>query len=235
LHLTVAALFANALPYTLFGVGEQYVASNVAGVLNATTPLWTLAVGLAVRHEQRLVPTQLFGLLIGFVGTVVILSPWQRAGALHIGGALACLAAAASYGVSYVYMDRFLVGHDIPPLTLSAYQLVAATGLLGIATPVAGFPQVHLGPDVMAAIIVLGALGTGVAYVLNYRLITSEGSTTASTATYLLPVVSVLLGTAVVGEPITTSILIGSATVLGGVGVIRSVGVSACRDDTRRP
>jgi drug/metabolite transporter (DMT)-like permease len=221
LHLAVAAFFANALPYTLFGVGEQYVASNVAGVLNATTPLWTLAVGLAVRHERRIVPTPLVGLLLGFAGTVVILSPWRGAGGLHIGGALACLAAAASYGVGYVYMDRFLASQGISPLALSAYQLVAATALLAALTPLAGFPQMHPRPDLVAALVVLGTLGTGVAYVLNYQLITNEGPMAASTVTYLLPVVSVLLGATVLDEPVTVSVLFGTAIVITGVAVVR--------------
>jgi drug/metabolite transporter (DMT)-like permease len=221
LHLAVAAFFANALPYTLFGVGEQYVASNVAGVLNATTPLWTLAVGLAVRHERRLIPSQLAGLLLGFAGAVVILSPWQDSSALHLGGALACLGAAASYGVSYVYMDRFLTARGIPPLVLSAYQLVVATSMLAALTPLAGVSQAHLGPGVVAAVVILGVLGTGVAYVLNYRLITNEGATTASTVAYLLPVVSVILSTTVLDEPGTIPILIGTTIVLVGVATAR--------------
>jgi drug/metabolite transporter (DMT)-like permease len=221
LHLAVAAFFANALPYTLFGVGEQYVASNIAGVLNATTPLWTLAGGLAVRHERRLIPAQLAGLLLGFVGTVVILSPWRGAGALHFEGALTCLGAAASYGVSYVYMDRFLASQGISPLALSAYQLVAATALLAALTPLAGFPQMHPRPDLVAVLVVLGTLGTGVAYVLNYQLIANEGPMAASTVTYLLPVVSVLLGATILDEAVTVSMLFGTAIVITGVVVVR--------------
>jgi drug/metabolite transporter (DMT)-like permease len=234
LHLAVAAFFANALPYTLFGVGEQYVASNVAGVLNATTPLWTLAVGLAVRHERRLVPSQLAGLLLGFAGTMVILSPWRGSGALHLGGALACLAAAASYGVSYVYMDRFLVGQCIPPLVLSAYQLVAATSMLIALAPFSGFPEVHLRPDVVVAVAVLGALGTGAAYVLNYRLISDVGATVASAVTYLLPVMSVLLGTAVLEEPVTVSMLLGTAIALAGVAMVRKCAARLRGSSVRR-
>jgi drug/metabolite transporter (DMT)-like permease len=233
LHLAVAAFFANALPYTLFGVGEQYVASNVAGVLNATTPLWTLAVGLAVRHERGLGSAQLAGLLLGFAGTVMILSPWRGSGAIHIEGALACLAAAASYGVSYVYMDRFLAGRGIPPLVLSAYQLVAATGLLAVETPLSGFPHMHLRPDVVAAVIILGVLGTGAAYVLNYRLIADEGSTAASTATYLLPIASVFLGTLALDEPLTPPMLLGMAAILAGVAAGRYHAVRPRGDNVR--
>src|SRR3712207_2720915 len=77
LHLFVAALFANAIPYTLFGVGEQTVASNLAGAINATTPLWTVAFALLARGHDRLSPLQSAGMILGFAGGLLILSPWQ--------------------------------------------------------------------------------------------------------------------------------------------------------------
>jgi drug/metabolite transporter (DMT)-like permease len=220
-HLTVAALFANAIPYTLFGIGEQHVDSNLAGILNATTPLWTLLIGLLVRHERRLSATRLGGLLLGFAGTLLIFSPWEAASGVHVAGALACLGASASYGISYVYMDRFLAGRAISSLALSACQLTAATGLLLAATPFAGAQAVHLSGEVLASILVLGVLGTGAAYILNYRLIIDDGSTIASTVTYLIPVVSIALGTAVLGETISAQVVAGVAVVLAGVALAR--------------
>ena len=77
LHLTVAALFGNAIPYTLFAVGEQHVSSSVAGVLNATTPLWTLVVAFASGHERRVSAPKLAGFVVGLAGTLLIFSPWQ--------------------------------------------------------------------------------------------------------------------------------------------------------------
>jgi drug/metabolite transporter (DMT)-like permease len=129
-HLAVAAMIANAIPYLLFAVGEQTVDSGLAGALNATTPLWAFGVGLAVRAERRASTKRLIGLVTGFVGALVILAPWRTGTTGSFFGALACLAAAASYGVSYVYMGRYLANRGLPPLVLSAAQLTAATGLL---------------------------------------------------------------------------------------------------------
>jgi drug/metabolite transporter (DMT)-like permease len=187
LHLSVAALFANAIPYVLFGIGERSVGSNVAGVLNATTPLWTVVLAFAARTERVLSPRRAVGIALGFAGTTLIFSPWRAAGDIATWHGLACLAAAASYGISYIYMGRFLTGRGIPPLVLSASQLAAATGLLAVAMPLAGRTQPSWRADALISLLVLGALGTGVAYVLNYRLIADEGPTTASTVTYLLP------------------------------------------------
>jgi drug/metabolite transporter (DMT)-like permease len=221
LHLTVAALIANAIPYLLFAIGERTVSSSLAGALNATTPLWTLGIGLAAHTERQVTPRRLLGLLVGFAGAVVILAPWSAPSPGAIGGALACLGAAASYGLSYVYMGRRLAGRGLSPLVLSSAQLTAATGLLLLVTPVAGLQPVQLTPAVLAAISILGALGTGAAYVLNYQLITDEGPTATSTVTYLLPVVAVALGIVFLGEPAAAHLLLGTGVVLVGITLVQ--------------
>ena len=75
-HITVAALFANAVPYLLFAVAEQHVDSSTAGIINATTPLWTVVLALAVRHQKTVTCWQAAGLIIGFIGAVLIFTPW---------------------------------------------------------------------------------------------------------------------------------------------------------------
>jgi drug/metabolite transporter (DMT)-like permease len=222
LRLTLAALLANAIPYWLFAVGERTVSSGLAGVMNATTPLWAFGIALAARTEQRPSARRVVGLMTGFMGALVILAPWQTGSSGSLLGALACLGAAASYGVSYVYMGAHLSNRGIPPLVLSAAQLTAATGLLIVATPVAGLHPVKLSAGVVGATLVLGALGTGAAYVLNYRLIADEGATAASTVTYLLPVVAVVLGILVLHERATWQLLIGTIFVLTGIALAQS-------------
>ena len=220
LHLTVAAVFANAIPYTLFAIGEQHVSSSVAGVLNATTPLWTLVIAFATGHERRISAAKAIGFIVGLAGTLLIFSPWQSGSQIASLGGLACLGAAASYGISYVYMDRYLARRGISPLVLSASQLTAAAVLLAVVLPFAGLQPIHFRWDAIAALAVLGILGTGIAYVLNYRLITDEG-TTASVVTYLLPVVAVILGAAVLSDKITAQIIGGMLIVLVGVAITR--------------
>ena len=220
LHLTVAAVFANAIPYTLFAIGEQHVTSSVAGVLNATTPLWTLVIAFATGHEGRISTPKLVGFVVGLAGTLLIFSPWESGSQIASLGGLACLGAAASYGVSYVYMDRYLARRGLPPLVLSAGQLIAAAVLLAIVLPFAGLQPIHMRWDAIAALTVLGCPGTGIAYILNYRLITDEG-TTASVVTYLLPIVAVILGVAILNDHITVQIIGGMLIVLIGVAITR--------------
>ncbi|WDZ85391.1 DMT family transporter [Micromonospora cathayae] len=220
-HLFVAALVANAIPYVLFGIGEQTVGSNVAGVLNATTPLWTLLLAFLVGVDRSVTWRKGAGFALGFLGVVVIFSPWESANEIASWGGLACLAAAASYGVSYVYMGRYLAGRGISPIVLSASQLGAATVLLALAMPFAGLEPPVWRADAVLSLLVLGVLGTGLAYVLNYRIISDEGATAASVVTYLLPIVAVMLGWIVVDEPVTGAILAGVGLVLVGVVLTR--------------
>jgi len=218
-HLGVAALFANAAPYLLFGVGQQTVASNVAGMLNATTPLWAVALALVTGTEPGLSWRRGAGIVTGMAGVALIFSPWQSAGQIATWGGLACLAAAGSYGLSYVYMGRYLTGRGIPALMLSASQLTAATALLAVVMPAAGTSPVGWRPEAVLSLLVLGVAGTGAAYVLLYRLITDQGATAASTVTYLLPVVAVALGWLVLREPVTAAMAAGTLLVLVGVAL----------------
>jgi drug/metabolite transporter (DMT)-like permease len=232
-HIAVAAVFGNALPYLLFALGEQQVSSSTAGILNATTPLWTVLVALATRHERSLPLLRGCGLVVGFGGALLVFAPWPGSGLVSAGG-LECLAAAASYGVTFVYMDRFIARRGISPVPLSACQLGCAAVVLGIVLGVTGAPAPRLSATVVAAILILGIFGTGIAYVLNYQIIISDGATVASTVTYLLPVVAIILGALVLHETITVLVLSGIALILAGVALTRSRAGRAATQPARR-
>ncbi|MEV7729743.1 DMT family transporter [Streptomyces sp. NPDC087917] len=219
-HILVAAFFCNALPFALFSVGQQSVDSGLAGVLNATTPLWSLLIGLLTGGERRPPAIRVLGLLVGLVGTALIFAPWQRSG--HVGwGAVAILGAAASYAFAFTYMGRHLVGKGVPTLPLAAAQLLAATGLTALALPFGGLVEVRLQPVALLAVAVLGVFATGVTFHLTYRIIADEGATNAATVGYLLPVVSVALGALVLGEEPSPRVVAGMAVVLVGVALTR--------------
>ncbi|MFD8497350.1 DMT family transporter [Amycolatopsis sp. NPDC059657] len=223
--IAVAAVFANFVPYLLYGIAEQQVDSSLAGVLNASTPLWTMAIALCVRQEKSVGAWRGAGLVLGFAGTLLCLSPWEAGGAL--GGALLCLAAAACYGIGYVYTKRFLTGSGLDPVAMVAAQLLVATGLSALTIPVTGMPPVTVRADAIIALVILGVLCTGVAYLFNFRLTVEDGSTVASTVTYLLPIVSVLLGMALLAEPFRWNAIAGMAVALAGVALVRRTSAAA--------
>lgn len=223
-HVIVAALFGNAAPYLLFALAEQTMDSATAGIINATTPLWTVVLALAVRHQKSVSPWQAAGLTVGFAGALLIVAPWHTASGVMSAGAAECLGAAVSYAISFIYMDRFLARQGISPIALAACQLCAATVLLAIAVAVSGARAPQFSPVSVAGVLILGIFATGVAYVLNYQIISSEGATVASTVTYLLPVVAIVLGVLVLRESMTATALAGIALVLAGVVLTRHRG-----------
>ncbi|MFJ2826316.1 DMT family transporter [Streptomyces sp. NPDC087263] len=217
-HLAVAALFCNAIPFALFAIGEQTVDSGIAGVLNATTPLWSLLIGFFLGTDRGLHPLRLTGLFLGFAGVLLIFAPWHQEG-LASWGALTLLAAAASYAIAFAYMARHLTTHGAP-LAVSAAQLLTATAWSTLALP-AGGSLGDIDATAVLAVTTLGIFATGITFYLNYRMIAEEGPTSAATVGYLLPVVSVALGALILDEQIGLRVIVGMAVVLTGVALSR--------------
>ena len=220
-HLAVAAVLGNVGPYLLFAYAEQRVDSSIAGIVNATTPLWTVIVVVAVRHGARLSAWRLVGTGVGFVGALILFAPWSHGSQITSVSGLECLAAAALYALTFVYMARFVAPSGLPPLTLAAGQLLVSGVLISLSLPVLGRHAVHLSWEPVAAAVMLGAVGTGLAYVLNYTLIAESGAAATSLVTYLMPIVSVALGVAVLGESLPWRVVVGAVIVLAGVAVTR--------------
>ncbi|MEV5349303.1 DMT family transporter [Streptomyces achromogenes] len=219
-RVAVAALFCNALPFFLFSVGQQRIDSGLAGVLNATTPLWSLLVGVIVGSERRLHPSRLMGFLLGFAGVVVIFAPW-RATEAGGWGALAIVAAALSYAVGFTFMSRCLTGRGIPTISLSAAQLLAASALIAPCLALGGLTPVEADPTALIAVVILGVAATGITFHLTYQNIAAEGATNTAAVGYLLPVVSVALGVVLLHEDFGLRTALGTAVVLAGVGLSR--------------
>jgi drug/metabolite transporter (DMT)-like permease len=230
-HLLAMGVVANIIPFFLFGWGELRVTSGMAGILHGTTPLFTLAAALLALREEHISPQRLGGLVLGFVGVVVVVGPWNANGDGNaLSGQIACLAAAACYGFGFVYARRFLAHRQLAPLSLSAAQLSTATVVLALSAPLTMRTPMELTVQVVASVVLLGAVGTGLAYLLFYRLINDVGATSASLVTYLIPVVAVILGVLVQSDPLTWNIFVGAAIVVvaaalaeGRIGVRRPV------------
>jgi len=219
LHTAVAALSFNAIPWTLLAFGEQHISSIVAGLWNATTPLWVLVVSMAAFPEQRPTPGRIAGLAIGFFGVAVLLGPWRGFGGGQLIGDLACAGAAVCYGLGFPYTRRHLAGRPESGVVLSACQLTCATVMLGVFLPLSPGPSGNLGLDGVASLLALGALGSGIAFALNSAIVRAKGATTASTVTYLIPVFSTALGAIVLAEPLHWNQAVGAAVLLLGIAI----------------
>lgn len=216
-HLFVIALFGNSIPFLLLAEGETRISSVLAGIWNATTPLLTLVVATFMLPDERPTPRRVAGLAAGFFGVLVVLGPWRAVGGGELTGQLMCLGAAACYGIAFPYTRRFVAGRPDSGMALSAGQLILSSVQLGIATAFIGGAPHDVSLDPVLAMLALGVLGTGLAYILNYAVVRLAGATTASTVTYLVPLVSTALGIVVLGEALDWNQPVGALIVLASV------------------
>ena len=225
-RLAGIAFIGNVLPFTLFGYGERYVSSIIAGIWNGTTPLMVLLVVIAFLPEERPTRQRVLGLLIGFTGVLVVLGVWRGVGGGELIGQLLCAAAAVCYGFTIPSTRRVVAGRSESGVAFAATQLLAATVELAIIAPLlAGAPPspTSLSGDVVASVLALGALGTGLAFWLSYRVIRIAGATTASTVTYLIPIFATALGVVILGEKLHWYEPVGALIVLAGVAISQGV------------
>ncbi len=218
-HLFVVALLFNAIPFVLLGLGQERISSSLAGLVNASVPLMTAVFTLALLPGDRPTPLRSAGLALGFGGVVVVLGPWNGLGGASLAGQLLVLGATACYGLAFVYTRRFVSGGSESGLSLSAAQLAWATLQLGLVALVFGTVPERISGGPVLALLGLGCLGTGVAYVLNVHVVRTAGVTTASTVTYVVPVVSTVLGVAALGDELVWNEPVGAAVVLAGVAI----------------
>jgi drug/metabolite transporter (DMT)-like permease len=220
--MVVIAAAGVALPFTLFGYGEQRVPSMLAGIWNATTPLVVLPLAVLVFRTERMTARRAVGMVLGFLGVLVVLGVWQGVGGVQFIGQLMCFGAAACYGVAIPYQKRFVAGRSESGVALSAAQLLMATVQLAIVAPLTVGPPpapASLSVEVIASVLALGALGTGIAFVINMNNIRLAGASTASMVTYLIPIFAVLIGVLVLDEQLAWYQPAGALVVLAGVAV----------------
>lgn len=221
-HLAVAAFFLNALPFSLFAYAELTIPSTLAGICNATSPLWGMALSLVALSEDRPTRRRVAGLGLGFLGVLTVLGAWQGFSGLDFTGTAMALLASLSYPVGWIYVRRTLAGSGSSTLALTGSQLFLGTVQLAVVTPLftsapAGFPLLPT-----LAVIALGALGTGLAVLLQYGLVTEVGPTTAQMVTYFIPVIATAAGVTVLGEQLSWNTPVGALVVLAGAALTQT-------------
>lgn len=210
----------NLVPFSLIVWGQTQIASGLAAILTASTPLFSALLAHRLTRDEPLISRQLGGVLLGLAGVTVMVGPEALGGrSLHVVAQAAVLGAAASYALAGIYAKRFA---DTPPLVTATAQVTATTVMMLPLVLVVDRPWRLPGPGIetWAALAALGLVCTSLAYAAYFRLIATAGATNAALVTLLVPVSALLLGTTILGERLHPHQLAGMTLIATGLVAI---------------
>ena len=218
--LLIVGLINNALPFCLIVWGQTQISSGLASIFNATTPFFTVLVAGALLADERITTPKLIGVLVGFLGTIVLIGPEALQGMTgSMLGQLAVMGAAISYAFAGAFSRRFK-RWGLSPLIVATGQVTMATLMLFPLMMIIDKPDFSSGLplEAIGAILGLAIFGTVIAYILYFRLIASAGATNAALVTFLIPISAILLGVTILGESFTRLQAIGMGLI--GLGLL---------------
>jgi len=218
----VLAVLNNVIPFALYGFAQQHITSALAGILNATTPLWGVLVAHLFTHDERATPAKIVGVLLGFAGVVTMIGGDALGG---LGGdtlaQAACLGATLCYAFAAIWARRF-AAVGVTPLSVATGQLTAAAVVMIPIAAIVDRPWTLAAPSpaVWGAIVGMVLVSTVFAYVLYFRLVERAGASNSLLVTFTIPVVAILLGVVLLGEALMAKHFIGMALIALGLAAI---------------
>jgi drug/metabolite transporter (DMT)-like permease len=220
--IIVLAVLNNALPFALFGWSQTHIASGLASILNATTPIWGVVVAHFLTHDERMSPRKIAGVLLGFGGVATMIGPslLSSLGTSAL-AQLACVTASLSYALAAVWARRFRrIG--VSPLSVTTGQLTAGAAIMLPLSLIVDHPWRHAMPPLSAwgAIVALALLCTAFGYVLYFRLIDRAGATNALLVTLMVPPTAILLGALFLNETLAPQDFLGLGFIALGLAAI---------------
>lgn len=234
-HFAVMSVLATSFYYYGFVAGGALLPSSVAGLLGGAIPIVTFLTTLVFLRSERPNGLIALGVAVGFVGIALTARPWENGATVNLRGVAWLLSGVVSVGISFVYARRFLAPLQLQPVALAAWQTGLASLTLAVLTDFNGITVILDHPRALVALVLgLGVLGTGLAYLIYYYMVQKLGAVGASGATYLPAVVAVVIGAAV-GETIGLVEIMALVLTLGGVALIQLGGARARAQSSLRP
>jgi drug/metabolite transporter (DMT)-like permease len=218
--LSVLGFFGIALPFYLITWAEASVDSSLAAVLASPVPLFVIPFAAVLLRDERLTPAKLVGIVIGLVGVALLVGfDPTSIGRADFTAELALVGATISYAFAGVYARRYITGYR--PMIPALFEVT--TALVMIAVLAFAFERPWEAPitfNSVVAVVWLGLLGSGLAFVVFFRLINQWGATRTSLVAYLMPVWGIALGALVLGEAVTLERVLGTVLVVGGIALV---------------
>ncbi|HWH36372.1 MAG TPA: DMT family transporter [Candidatus Limnocylindrales bacterium] len=223
-HLVVLGFFAVALPFFLITWAEQSVDSALAATLTAPVPLFVIPIAALMLRDERMTVNKVVGVSVGMIGVAVLVGfDISQLGRTDLTPQLALLVATVSYALGGVYARRFV--HGLRPMIPAMFQVFFAMLMSAVAAILFEDPigqTLGLPLEAIIAVVWLGLLGSGMAYLLFYRLLGRWGPTRVSLVAYTLPIWGIALGWLVLREQIHEGLVLGTALVIGGIALVNN-------------
>ncbi len=223
-HLIVMGAVNIAIPFSLITWAELTVDSALAAILNAAVPLFVILIASVFLRDERITINRLAGLIVGFIGVVILVGfDPAKVSSGNLAGEIALIGSTISYACGAVYAKRNI--HGLRPMIPAIFQVGFALVMVTVLAFVFEHPidvVSKITRDALFAVLWLGILGSGLAYLLFFRILGRWGATRTSLVAYLLPVFGIALGAWILHEPIDARLLIGTGLVIGGVALVNS-------------
>jgi drug/metabolite transporter (DMT)-like permease len=217
-RVAALGLLSIALPFMLISYGETQISSGLTGILVAPGPLFVALFAPFLDPSERVDRRGAFALLVGFAGVILLVGADTIHDRGEFLGSLAVLGAACTYGLGAMYAKNRLSHAGVPPLVMSFFSCTAAS-LMTLPFALATIGRNHPDLGEISAVVSLGVIGTALAFVLYYSLITETGAGRASLVGYAIPPVALVYGATLLGETITVASIVGLVLILVGVGI----------------
>ncbi|WDZ76933.1 DMT family transporter [Ensifer adhaerens] len=215
-------LLNNLIPFSLIVWGQTHIASGLASILNATTPLFGVIVAHLLTDDEKLTVNRFAGVVVGFLGVAMMIGPAALGGlGSNLLAQIAVLGAALSYALAGVFARRFK-RMGVAPIVTATGQVSASSIMLVPLSLLVDHPWTLPVPglDVWAAIVGIALISTALAYVLFFRILETSGVTNLMLVTFLIPVSAILLGAMFLGETLETKHFLGMALIAAGLAAI---------------
>lgn len=223
-HLAVMAAINIVIPFTLITWAELSVDSAIAAILNGAVPLIVIVLAALTFHDEPITVNRLVGVVTGYIGVVILIGPGiftALSGESEFTGEIALVGSTVAYAIGAVYSRRNIRG--LRPMIPAVFQVGFAFMMVSVLALVFENPfAVAWNLDAVVAVLWLGLLGSGLAYLLMFRLLSRIGATATSQLAYLLPVVGIITGAVMFGEQVDAGVLVGTGLILAGVTLVNS-------------
>lgn len=222
-HLLFLSIVAHVIPFSLFAWAEHYLTSIAASLINSMLALWVALFAVWFLPEEKLNRTKFFGLLLGFFGIMILLGVWEASFQGNWLAYTACVIATVGYAIANIWTRKFISPMKLDPVSATVAQLSIGATILGIISSIVSTTPSSYPVDGVVAILLLGVVGTGVAFALNLELINRSGSIISSTTAYSMPIVATIAGIIFLSEKLNWYEPIGIILALFGIAITQGL------------